>query len=330
MSSQARSIAVGRLASFVNAAGVYLLVVALVIVGVLSSRQFLSPIELVGTVQNVALLGIVAIGVSFVTYSGHYADLSVPSIMALSGIVAISALRFGLAAGFACGLAAGLAIGAINGFVIGYLRANPIIWTLVTAAAGDGFMRWAFSNHQAYPDVSSPAGQAFVGMFEAKVFGVVPLTIVILACLLAAGQLLLSTTKFGAQIKLLGSSYEVARMTGVNTRRVTMAAFLLSALASGIGGILLTSLNKTGVTTIGKGFDFMAVTAVVIGGVALAGGKGNVVGVLGGVLAIGLMNKVMSLEGIGTFQQQTIQGCAFILVVGVAALAARRAGRDDA
>lgn len=242
----------------------------------------------------------------------------------------MSTLKWGFAPSLACGIAAGMAIGAINGWAVGYLRANPIIWTLVTAAVGDGFIRWAFSNQQAYPDVASPAGQAFVGLFEAKVFGVVPLTIVILAVMLVAGQLLLTYTKFGAQIKLVGSSYDVARMTGVNTRRVTLTAFLLSAFAAAIGGILLTSLNKAGVTTIGRGYDFMAVTAVVIGGVTLAGGRGNVVGVLGGVLAIGLMNKVMSLNGIGTFQQQTIQGCVFILVVGITALTARKAGRDDA
>lgn len=75
--------AVGRGASAVNFAGVYILVAVLAIAGVLTSRTFLNPTELVGTVQNVTLLGIVAVGVSFVTYSGHYADLSVPSIMAL-------------------------------------------------------------------------------------------------------------------------------------------------------------------------------------------------------------------------------------------------------
>jgi ribose/xylose/arabinose/galactoside ABC-type transport system permease subunit len=316
--------------NLLNIAGVYVLVLVLVVVGLATSPSFLVPIEVVGTIQNVALLGIVAVGVSFVTYSGHYADLSVPSIMALSGIISVSTLKWGFAPSLACGVAAGLAIGAINGWVVGYLRANPIIWTLVTAAAGDGFIRWAFSNKQAYPDVSGPAGSLFVGLYEAKIFGVVPLTILILAALLVAGQLLLSFTKFGAQIKLVGSSYDVAKMTGIDTRRVTCTAFLISALTASIAGILLTSLNKTGASTIGKGYDFLAVTAVVIGGVTLAGGRGNVVGVLGGVLAIGLMNKVMSVGGIGTFQQQVVQGCVFILVVGLGAIAARRAGRDDA
>jgi ribose/xylose/arabinose/galactoside ABC-type transport system permease subunit len=317
------------LTSFLGSAGVYVLVVLLVLAGVLTSTGFLAPDRLLGTFQNVALLGIVATGVAFVTYSGHYADLSVPAIMALSGIVTVSTLRFGLVPAMAFGVVAGLVVGAVNGWVIGYLRANAIIWTLVTAAAGSGFVRWAFSNRQAYPQGDTPAGVAFIQLYGDKVLGVLPLIVLVWAALIVCGQFLLAKTKFGAQLKLTGSSYEVARMTGVNTRKLALWAFMLSALAASIGGILLASLNKLGAEYIGRGYDFTAVTAVVLGGVTLAGGRGNMLGVLGGVLAIGLLEDVLTLNGIGVDHQEVVKGVLFILVVGASAYLARRQGQDD-
>src|SRR3972149_6797639 len=112
------------LTSLLSGAGIYLVVILLVIVGAATSPGFLAPDRLLGTFQNVALLGIVATGVAFVTFSGHFADLSVPAIMALSGIVTVSAVRFGLWPAMALGVGAGLVVGAINGWVIGCLRAN--------------------------------------------------------------------------------------------------------------------------------------------------------------------------------------------------------------
>ena len=316
------------LTSLLSGAGIYLVVFLLVIVGASTSPGFLAPDRLLGTFQNVALLGIVATGVAFVTFSGHFADLSVPAIMALSGIVTVSTLRFGLVPAIAFGVGAGLVVGAINGWVIGYLRANPIIWTLVTAAAGSGFIRWAFSNKQAYPEGESASGSAFIHLYGDKLMGVLPLIVLVWAAVIVCGHFLLAKTKFGAQIKLTGASYEVARMTGVDTRRITFSAFLLSALAASIAGILLASLNKLGAEYIGKGYDFTAVTAVVLGGVTLAGGRGTMLGVLGGVLAIGLLEDVLTLNGVGVDPQEVVKGALFIVVVGAAAYLARRQGAD--
>ena len=136
-------------------------------------------------------------------------------------------------------------------------------------------------------------------------------------------------------MKLTGSSYEVAKMTGVNVRRTVLVAFVLSAGASAMGGILLTSFNKVGAAYIGNGYDFAAITAVVLGGMTLAGGRGSVAGVLGGVMVIALMNNVMSLVKIGDFvigefAKAIVQGAVFILVVGLNSHARRKAGLDDA
>jgi len=325
-----RAPAAGRLQGALGAAGVYLVVLLLMLLGTVLSKEFLTATNLLNTLRAVALLGIVASGVAFVTYSGHYADLSVPATMALSGIVAVATIDHGFAAGVAAALLAGCAVGLANGLVVGYLRGNPIIWTLAMGSVLDGFLRWRCSGTQIYPDAATAAGQAFLRLYGKDLAGGGPLIVLVLALLVAAGHLALHGTRYGAQLKLVGSAYPVARMTGVNVRRVVAVAFVLSAFTASLGGVLLASLNQVGAPYLGKDYDFMAVTAVVVGGVTLAGGRGSLFGVLGGVLVIGLMRNIMTLLTIGTFAQDIVQGIVFILVVGAHSYQLRKAGRDDA
>jgi len=335
LADDGRTGAGNRLYEILGVLGVYVLGAVLFGLGCLISGEFLTPQNLMNTLQAVTLLGIVSVGVAFITYSQHYVDLSIPGIMALAGIVAVSVLKYGFAASMAAGMATGLAIGLINGCVIGYLRLNPIIWTLAMMSVLSGVIRKAYAGKQVYPDIATAAGKAFLDLYHVEVAGVVPLPVAILIFLAVAGYLAMRKTCFGAQLKVTGSSYEVARMTGVNVRRVVLWAFVISAATSAIAGILLTSFNKVGAMYIGKGYDFAAITAVVIGGMTLAGGRGNIVGVLGGVMVIALMNNVMSLVRIGEFtfsefHKAIIQGIVFILVVGASSYSRRKSGLDDA
>jgi ribose/xylose/arabinose/galactoside ABC-type transport system permease subunit len=331
----ARTNGASRLHGLVNVLGVYVLVICLCLLGGLISEKFLTHEYLLNILRDIMLLGIVCVGVAFVTYSQHYVDLSIPGIMALSGIVAVSVLPFGLAASLCAGLAAGTLVGAVNGLVVGYLRLNPIIWTLAMMSVLSGVIRKAYGGQQVYPDEATAAGRAFLDLYHAELFGVVPLPFVLLAVLAVAGDLVLRKTVYGAQLKLTGSSYAAARMTGIDVRRVVLVAFTLSGLAAAIAGVLLTSFNKVGAHYIGKDYDFQAITAVVLGGTTLAGGRGSICGVLGGVMVIALMNRVMSLVRIGDFvigdfQKNIILGAVFILVVGINSYSRRKSGLDDA
>jgi ribose/xylose/arabinose/galactoside ABC-type transport system permease subunit len=198
-----RATRTGRARRAVRAAGVLTIVLALFVVGALVSPDFLSATNLVNAMRAVALLGIVATGVAFVTYSGHYADLSVPVVMAASGTAAVAALPAGLAAGTLAGLGTAAALGVVNGYVVGYLRANPIVWTLVTASVLDGVLRWLYSGQQVYPDATHVAGQRFLALYGASI-GPVPLVLVLSGLVIAAGHLLLSRTRFGAELALVG------------------------------------------------------------------------------------------------------------------------------
>lgn len=335
----------GALASFVNVFGVYLVALFFMLLGVgLQAAgiidNFLSWSNFLNIIDNVSLLGIVVVGMAFVTYSGNYADMSVPTTMALTGIVAVEMLRHGFLPAVLAATAVGLLIGLINALVIGKLKANPIIWTLAVNYVTLGIIRLVWANKQIYPETITKNQEAialFDGIFRHEVFSNlfgnelldVRLPTILMLLLMVIGQFVLTRTTFGAQLKLTGSAKKAARFSGINVEFVVGMAFVLAALTATIGGLTVTSLSRVGAYYNGTGYDFRAVTAIVIGGMTLAGGRGSIVGVMGGVLVIGFINNIMTLLGVPTLSQDMVRGLIFIIVVGISAKSLRSLGRDD-
>jgi ribose/xylose/arabinose/galactoside ABC-type transport system permease subunit len=330
-----RSSAASRI---VNATGVYGIALLFLLLGALLQLTgviggFLSLQNMLNIADAVALVGIVAVGMAFVTYSGNYADMSVPTTMGFTGYVCIELLRYGFFTALAGALVVGLLIGLLNGFVVGKFKANPIIWTLAVNYVTMGVIRLVWVNKQIYPDMLGSRQEAvayFDAVYRLRFFNLVGLPLVMLAVLVVVGQLVLSKTSFGVKLKLTGSSLRAAKFSGINVEAAITTAFVLASLTATIGGLAVTSLSRVGAWYNGAGYDFKAVTAIVIGGMTLAGGRGDIVGVLGGSLIIGILNNIMTLLGIGTFSQDMIRGAIFIVVVGISAKSLRSLGRDDA
>lgn len=319
-----------RLLSVLETVGIFAVAALLLLTGMVAFPGFLTADNLLGILNAVALLGIVAAGMAFVTYSGNIADLSVPVIMAFSGIIAVAALPLGLPLALLLGICAGLLIGAMNGFVVGKLNANPILWTLAVAFFMEGFMRFTWSNTQVYPDTTAgTAGAAFIQIFRVRI-GPIPLVVAVMFALFAAAHLAITHTRFGRESRLVGSSRASARTSGIPVARVVFLNFLVTAFAASIAGIFLTSMNRLGVFYLGQGYDFRAVTAVVIGGVMLSGGRGNMPGVFGGVLVMGLLTNIMTFLGITAFRQNIVTGVVFIAAVGLQQYHIRAQGKDYA
>lgn len=327
-----------RFGSLVNQLGIYGVALLFVVLGAALQgtgviANFVSAQNFLNIVDAVAMLGIVAVGMAFVTYSGHYADMSVPTTMALTGIVSIEALQYGFVPAVLAALAVGLLIGVVNGLVIGRFKANPIIWTLAMNYVTMGVIRFIWVNKQIYPDMKTDdvlSIALFDNIFRFRFFDTIGLPVVVLLVLAAVGHFVMKATPYGAQLKLTGSARRAAKFSGIDVEFVVASAFVIAALGATIGGLTVTSLSRVGAWYNGAGYDFKAVTAIVIGGMTLAGGRGSVVGVLGGALVIGLMNNIMTLLGIGTFSQDMIRGAIFIVVVGINAKSLRSLGRDDA
>jgi len=321
----------GFINKWFNFFGIYSVVILFLIIGYFVSPRFFTYSNFMNILRGVSILGMVSFGVAFVTYSGNFADLSVPVIMAFSGVIAVEALALGIIPAIILGIMAGMLIGLINGVVIGYLDANPILWTLSVAFAMEGFMRFTWSNDQVYPDISEGAGRAFVSIFRFRVLpGTLNLPFFVVAALVVflISLFIMNKTKFGLHAKFVGSSKEAAECSGIDVKKTVLLAFLFASFTSAIAGIFLTSFNRFGVFYLGEGYDFQSVTAIVLGGVTLAGGRGKLFGVLGGVILIGLLRNIMTYLGIGTFAQNIVTGSIFIIVVGLTTYSLRKAGKD--
>jgi ribose/xylose/arabinose/galactoside ABC-type transport system permease subunit len=322
-----------KVLKLVNKIGVYFFAILLMIVGIIISRDFLSYSNLLNVIRSITFLGIATLGLSFVTYSGNIVDLSIPGIMAISGVVTILALPFGIFIAIIIGIIAGMIIGFINGLVIGYLKVNSIIWTLAMSYVLIGSIKWVlrFIGSQVYPttdNISSSTSEFFVNLSRVTIFRYLPLTAIVLVIMIIIGFFIWNNTKFGLQLKLVGSSKIVAQMSGVNVKKITAIIFVISSFTASIAGIFLSSLLKMGTYSTGEGYEFDALTAVVIGGVFISGGRGTLIGAVGGVLSIGLLNNILTLLGVDTIAQQVAKGVLFIVIVGISSYFLRRTGEE--
>ena len=333
-----RSTGSNRLGGIVNQVGIYGIALLFIVVGAIMQglgiiNNFLTAQNFVNIIDAVALLGIVAAGMAFVTYSGHFADMSTPTTMALTGIVSVEILAYGFVPAMLAALAVGLLIGVINAVVIGKFKANPIIWTLAMNYVTMGVIRFVWVNKQIYPDMKTDDAlvlSLFDNIFRYRFFNFIGLPVVVMVVLVVAGHIVMTKTAYGARLKLTGSARKAAKFSGIDVEKVVGIAFVIAAFTATIGGLTVTSLSRVGAWYNGAGYDFKAVTAIVIGGMTLAGGRGTIIGVIGGAFVIGLMNNIMTLLGIGTFSQDMIRGAIFIVVVGINAKSLRSLGRDDA
>ncbi|WNM31106.1 ABC transporter permease [Streptomyces sp. Li-HN-5-11] len=295
---------------------------AMVVAFQLSTGSFLAPANLSGIATDAATLAVVAVPLALLVISG-YLDLSVGSTLALGGLVA------GWLAGqhhqspvvaVLGALAAGAAVGAVNGVLCCYLGLSPFIVTLGMLTAVRGLAQ------QLFPLPLSGFGPGFAWLGGARIAGVAA-PVAVAAAVLAAGALFLALTPAGRHVFAIGVNREAAHLSGINIRRTPFALFVATGVAAALAGAIKASvLDSVVAGTSGAGFELTVLTAVLVGGVALTGGSGSILGVLLGVLFLGGLQNGLTLLNVPAFWQQMAQGLA--LVAGAAlAYFAPRAGR---
>lgn len=289
------------------------IVVFLVFAVLLGDQGFLSSTNLLNILRQTAIVTIMAVGMTFVIGCAEI-DLSVGSIAGLTSITAAMAISaFGLVPGVVAGLLVGVAVGAINGSLVAFLRIPSFLVTLAMLGIAAGVAQWVTDS--APQPILNPT---FNSMFGSGNIGPLPGLVVWSAAVVAIGAVVLRKMKFGRQVLATGANRTAAEYSGINTSAIKFRVMLLSAVAASLAGLLYAGRLHSGRFQWGAGDELSAIAAVILGGTALAGGRGSVVGTLFGALLMGLINNGLILAGLDSSQQQVIRGVIIVLAVALA------------
>jgi ribose transport system permease protein len=290
-----------------------LLALVVVCVGLsVMSPNFLTLSNSFDVMRQVSINAVIAFGMTLAILLGGI-DLSVGSILAVSSVLAAMTMKSGHDAGVAAGIAllAGAAMGSLNGIVIALGNVAPFIATLGTMTLLRG-AALVLSNGSPISDFSSNAFATLGGGYVARL---IPVPVVVMLAMFAVFWFVLTRTIFGRHVYATGGNAEAATLSGVNTGRVQILVYTISGAMAALAGVILTSRLDSAQPTAGAGYELDAITAVVLGGTSLAGGRGWIFGTLVGALLIGVLNNGLNLMGISAFYQQVVKGAVILLAV---------------
>ncbi len=286
--------------------------IVLIIAASFISPHFLNPVNLLNVLRQVAMYGILGIGMTFVILTKGI-DLSVGSTVALTGVAGALLLEQGVPIPLmmlAC-LAIGVTVGAVNGFGVSYWRIPAFIMTLGTMVMVRGFALMFADGGTVNP---GKLGENFFFLGGGYLFGVpTPIYIFALVCIIAA--VVLGLTPFGRAIYAVGSNEEAARLSGINVPRVIFGVYAICGLLAALSGLIFLSRLSVGDPNSGLGLELEAITIAVIGGTSLFGGEGTVLGTIGGAMVLAIIANVLNLAGVSPFSQQVVKGAIIILAV---------------
>ncbi len=289
-----------------------LMLIFLLLAGVLSllSDRFLTVNNLLNILRQASINGIVSVGMTIVILTGGI-DLSVGSILALSAVIGADMMTRGVPVFWSVltALAVGAGLGVINGLVITRGKIPPFIATLgmLTVARGLTLMYT-----QGQPFTGLPDGFRFIG---AGSIGPIPMPIIVAGLTFIIGYILLTRTRFGEHVYLIGDNPTAARLAGVPADRVTTIVYAISGLCAALAGLVLIARLDSAQPVIGQGYEFNAIAAVVVGGTSFTGGEGTLIGTLVGALLMETLNNGLNLLNVSALWEQVFKGGVIALAV---------------
>jgi ribose transport system permease protein len=297
----------------IESIGIYVFLLALIAFFSLMTGAFLTFGNAIVILRQISIIGICAFGETFVVIAGGI-DLSVGSTVALSGVIAASLAKFlnvPVPVAFLVGIVAGALCGLLNGTLTTKAKILPIIVTLGTLTIIRGLAFIIVGGHTIFgmPITYRVLGRSYIGF--------IPIPVLIMIVIFAIFFIILNKLSFGRYIYAIGSNEEAAVISGVNVNKVKTIVFVLCGLMAGIGGAILSSRLDSGQAATAQGLELDVLTAVVLGGVSISGGKGRLESVFVGVLIIGILANGMILLNIPHFYQLVIKGAVLLLAVGL-------------
>lgn len=284
----------------------------LAILMVLSPKAFARPANLINILKQASINGILATGMMFVIISGGI-DLSVGSIVALSGVIAASFAHPGeypLIVPIVLSILAGLAAGFFNGIGVAYGNIPPFIVTLGSMTIIRG-LALIYSNGQPIFGVT----KEFENLAGGFVFDVVPHLVVYFLTITAISAFILTKTVFGRRVYAVGGNEVTAKVSGVSVPGIKIAVYSISGFLAGIAGLLLASRIVSGNPTAGESYELDAIAATIIGGVSMSGGSGKWYGTVIGALFIAVIGNGLDILNVSSHFQLLIKGTIIIVAV---------------
>lgn len=292
--------------------GLIWVLIAMCIAASLISDAFLNPFNLINVLRQIALFGIVSIGMTFVILTAGI-DLSVGSIVAVTAVLSAMMLDAGAAIPvvIVAGLLVGTTMGALNGLGITLGGIPPFIMTLGMMVMGRGFAMTVSGGHPIHFREEA-ASFAFLG--QGSLLGL-PVPVWIFAAVAAAAIFILRFTAFGRNVYAVGSNPEAARLSGINVGLTVFGVYVISGFLSALTALIFVSRLTVGEPVAGVGLELEAIAITVIGGTSLFGGEGSVLGTILGAAIIAVLANILNLFGVSPFTQQIVKGAIIVAAV---------------
>jgi ribose transport system permease protein len=277
--------------------------------------NFLKTDNLLNVANQIAVIAIIAIGMTFVIVTAGI-DLSVGSLIALSAVVAALLIRrqgaehagaFAMILGCLAAMALCMAVGTFSGLLITLCEIPPFITTLAMMLVASGLAYLLSEGQSIYqlPD-------SFIWLGRSTVFAGIPTAVVLMLVLYALAHVVMTRTLLGRYVYAVGGNREAARLSGVPVKSVFVLVYAVSGCLAGLGGVIMASQLKSGSPTYGNMYELYVIASVVVGGTSLSGGEGKVLGTLIGALIIAVIQNGMNLTGVESYTQKVVLGLVIL------------------
>ncbi len=299
-----------KVSSVLEKYAIVLVLVVLIVMFSVLSKNFLTKTNIINILRQVSVNGIIAVGMAIVLITGGI-DLSVGSVAGIACVSTALLMNAGVPWFIAIILVLLLSAcaGLINGFSISQLGISPFIATLAMMTALRGC---AYLLTGGLPVFGFPDDILFMG--KGSVLGI-PVPVIIMVTIFVISIIVMDKTKFGVYVYGVGGNEEATRLSGINVKKIKYMTYVISSVLSGLAGVILLARVNSGQPKAGDGYEMDAITSVVIGGISMSGGEGNMPFVIVGVLIMGVLSNGMVMLNIQDYTQQVVKGLVLLLAV---------------
>ena len=297
--------------------GIRIVTIAAIAVFALTTPGFTSPISINALLNAISFIGCVAVGMTFITLTGNIMSLCLGATLSASALIFLASLSAGILPAFVLALAFGIIVTAAQGLLVGYFRANPILVSIAGLSLLIGGADLATGGQRIYP------GGEGLQVFKGRIAGI-PVEALYFFATVVIGQFVLSFTRIGRVMTMVGSNARAATAAGINTATAITWAYVMAGACAAVSGVLLAARYGSGDMELGTGYDYTAIAAVLVGGTAIQGGSGSVVRTLIGVTVIAVIEVVLLLRGFSQQLQYLITGLIVLAVIMLHTIGERR------